>query len=122
MENTPQPAASGQTPQVNDITLIEIENRKLDLEIEKMKFWSKLVGDNLPRVLDYFQARLLRHDVPVMKTGIWVLSVIVFSIVLGTGVLVYLGKLDSATFTFVIGTVLGYLLSFSKVFLKNGNQ
>ena len=100
------------------VSLVEIESKKLDLEIKKLDLWTKILGDNLPKVLGYFEQKLLKQETPVLKTGVWVLSAIVVLIVFGTGFLVYLGKLDSATFIFVIGTVLGYLLSFSKVFLK----
>jgi hypothetical protein len=122
MEENIQQITSGQSHDNQSASLIEIESKKLDLEMKKMEFWTKIVGDNLPRVLEYFQQKMLRHDVPVMKTGIWILSAIVTLIVAGSGTLVYYGKLDSSTFAFVIGTVLGYLLSFSRVFLNRERE
>lgn len=105
-------------PSEINTALIEIEHEKLKLDREKLQFWDKRLGEIIPTFASYYEKRMLSHETPILKTSIWILAGIVILIVVGTGFLVYIGKLDAASFTFVIGTVLGYLLSFSKMFLK----
>ncbi len=105
-----------------NIALADIEAKKLEIEAKKLEIWGAFLREAIPKVSDYFEQRMLQHETPILKTGIWVLSAIVVLIVGGTGYLVYVGKLDAASFTFAIGTVLGYLLSFSKVFLKRNSE
>lgn len=96
----------------------EIESKRLDLELKKFEFWDKRFGESIPKILNYFEQKMLKHETPILKTSIRVFAGIVILIILGTGFLVYVEKLDAASFTFVIGAVLGYLVAFTKVFWK----
>jgi len=99
-------------------SLPEIERKKLELELKKIEFWDKRFEESIPKILNYFEQKMLKHETPILKTSIRVFAGIVILIILGTGFLVYVEKLDAASFTFVIGAVLGYLVAFSKAFWK----
>jgi hypothetical protein len=99
-----------------------IELKKLELEQAKVEMLGKIFSDLIPRVAAYFEQRMMKHETPIAKTGIWVLAGLTVLITLGTGFLVYVGKLDAATFTFVIGTVLGFMLSFTRLFWKKDSE
>jgi hypothetical protein len=73
-----------------------------------------------PPIIDYFKTKLEKHDVPLAKRTI-VLLVLLFVVIIGsTTTLVILGKLDSSAYTFVIGTVVGFLIAMAKVFFNGG--
>lgn len=113
---------NGSEANETQVMVSEIEAKKLEYEAKKIAFWQEVIGKIVPQVLSYVEQRMVKHDTPIAKTGLWIIGTIVFLIIGGTGTLVFNGKLDAASFTLVIGTVLGYLLSFSKVFLKKDGE
>ena len=86
-------------------------------EIKKLEVINLLIKDNLPSILKYFEDQRIKHTTPVTK-----LTISSFLILIASGVLVYIGKLDSSAFTFIIGTTLGYLFGISKVILNNKDE
>jgi hypothetical protein len=99
-------------------SIIQVELKKLELEKAKVENWGTVIDQIIPKVVSYFEQRMVKHEAPIAKTGLWLLGGLAFVITIGTGVLVYVGKLDAASFTFVVGTVLGFMLSFTRLFWK----
>jgi hypothetical protein len=96
----------------------QVELKRIELEIEKTRSLNKIIEEIIPKLSEYFEKRMVGHETPILKQSIWIFFSIIILIVLGTGFLVYTQKLDTTSFTFLIGTVLGYLLTFSKTFWK----
>jgi hypothetical protein len=78
-------------------------------EIKKLEVLNILIKDKLPTLLKYFEDQRIKHTTPVTKLTISSFLVIIAIILVASGVLVYIGKLDSSAFTFIIGTTLCYL-------------
>jgi len=92
-----------------------------NIELKKLELWSKII-DQISPIINYFKDKLLKHDAPITKSTIWGF-VIIIVLVLGSSLtLVILNRLDSSGFTFIIGTLLGFLLSMAKMFIRREND
>ena len=77
----------------------------------------KILSGCAQQYMEMSKMKLQVQDAPIQKAGVkWTFGLILV-MVLTASILVVLDKIDSSSFTFVIGTVLGYLLSFSKMFI-----
>lgn len=100
----------------------DIEMKRAELELKKIEFLDKRCGEIIPKIASYYEQKMIKYEKPILKTGIWVFAGIIILIVLATLFLVYIDKLDAASFTFVIGAALGYLLAFSKLFWRKERE
>jgi len=91
------------------------------LEIKKLQLFEKVV-DQIPGYLKYFDDKRSKHETPITKLTIGSFVSIIAIIIILSGVLVYSKLLDSSAFTFIIGTLLGYLFGISKVVLNRKEE
>nr|MBN2278361.1 hypothetical protein [candidate division Zixibacteria bacterium] len=71
--------------------------------------------DPLLQLLKAFFEQSIRRERAVARLQLrmaWIALVVVFLIVGVSGALTYLDKIDGATFTFLLGLVVGYVLTF----------
>ena len=61
---------------------------------------------------DYFEKKLKHIEGPKIRWSIIGFLGMLLLIVIGTGVLVFYGKLDSGSFTFLLGTLIGGSITF----------
>jgi hypothetical protein len=91
-------------------------------EIEKrFALWDKAL-DQIGPIIEYFKARLEKHDAPVAKYTIWGLIFLIVLIIGVSTLLVALDKLPDSAFTFIIGTIVGFLLAMAKMFFQGGSE
>jgi len=103
-------------------SLKEKEETSINLtELKTQENFGKLI-DYIPQVLDLLKQRLLLHDAPIAKSAIKGFLIIVFTILIFTFILVFLNKLDSSSYTLIVGTILGYFLSTAKMFIKREGE
>lgn len=81
-----------------------------------------IIKDNLPSLLKYFDDQKTKHTTPITKFTISSFLAIISIIIITSSVLVYTKLLDSSAFTFIIGTVLGYLFGISKIILDKKDE
>lgn len=99
----------------------QVANKDHDIELQKQENWGKLI-DKITPIIDYFTNKLLKHDAPLAKSTVWGF-ILIIGVILGTSfTLVMFNRLDSSGFTFIIGTILGYLLAAAKMFIKKENE
>lgn len=91
--------------------------RSQDIELKKLELWGKVIDQFTP-ILNYFKDKLLKHDSPIAKSTIWGFVIIIVLVLGSSFTLVMLDRLDSSGFTFIIGILLGYLLSVAKMFIR----
>jgi len=72
----------------------------------------------VPLIIKYIEKKLMSYDTPLAKSTIWGFMIILVACLGTTFTLVMLEKIDSASFTFIIGIILGYMLSMAKIFLR----
>jgi len=75
---------------------------------------SKLSDVAIPLIVKYYSTKLEKIEAPRMKHVSYTYGIIVFLIVAGSLGLVYVGKLDSSSFTLLIGVVVGHLMTFAR--------
>ncbi len=96
----------------------ELDKQSINLtELKIQENISKLIG-YIPQILKFLEKKLLLHEAPIAKSTIRGFLAIVFIILIGSFVLVFANKLDSSSLTLIIGTILGYLLSVAKMFIR----
>lgn len=98
----------------NQKELIELEKQRLQLQEQQAKNFNTLIEKALPLVEKYFTTRLEKLEAPKFKISSIIFSTILLVIVIGSGVLVFYGKITSDNFTFLIGVIVGYLMTFIK--------
>ena len=87
--------------------------------LEQLRF---ILKENLPSILKYFDDQKTKHTTPITKFTIGSFLLVISIILIGTGVLVYAKLLESSAFTFIVGTVMGYLFGISKIILDRKDE
>jgi len=77
-----------------------------------------LLKENLPPILKYMDDQRTKHTTPLTKFTIGSFLLVIAIILIITGILVYSKLLESSAFTFIVGTILGYLFGISKIILS----
>lgn len=98
------------------------DDKKNTQEIEKQQNTSNiysLLEKTVPRFIDIFENKIKYQETPIKKHSLWIVAILLFFILAGTFTLVLLNKASDSVFTFVVGTVTGFLLSVSKSFFSN---
>lgn len=90
-------------------------------ELKKLELFEKVI-EQIPGYLRYFDDKRSKHETPITKLTIKSFIWIVLIIVVLSGVLVFYKFLDSSSFTFIIGTLIGYLFGISKVVLSKKEE
>jgi len=77
-----------------------------------------LLKENIPPILKYLDDQRTKHTTPLTKFTIGSFLLVIAIILIITGLLVYSKLLESSAFTFIVGTILGYLFGISKIILS----
>lgn len=96
-------------------------NGKEQIELKKLEMWSKLI-DKAELLFQWKMAELQDHDVPVSKRTLSGLFWITALIIVVVTVLMVLGKLTESAFTFVMGTLLGFIVAMGKSFFGTNDE
>ena len=91
------------------------------IELKKYELLEKVV-EQIPAYLKYFDDKRLKHETPITKLTIWSFVSLIAVVIISSGILVYNKILDSASYTFIIGTLLGYLFGVSKYILNRNDE
>jgi hypothetical protein len=114
MENQPPPTPNQQPrPQKVD----------KEVKLKELELWGQALELVKP-IISYYENKLAKHDSPIAKSTIWGFITIICVVLIGSTVLLALDKIDKANFTFIVGSILGYLFSMSKMFftVKDKNE
>lgn len=106
MEN--QPPTPGQQPPKQQPPDKEVKLKELEL-------WGQALELVKP-IISYYENKLTKHDSPIAKSTIWGFITIICVVLIGATVLLALDKIDKSNFTFIVGSILGYLFSMAKMF------
>lgn len=97
---------------------MEENNKLIELEIKRMEFWKEALTKVEP-VLNYFTQKIIKQEAPIAKSLIWGAAIIILLVLGLTFTLVLYDKLDNSAFTFVVGTIVGYLIAMTKIIFKS---
>ncbi len=93
---------------------MKLEEQKLKTQTEQNKELIKVAKRVTEAIEKYYTLKLTKLEAPKFKWSTTLFSVIILLIVVGSGLLVYYGKLSSSNFTLLIGVIVGYLMTFIK--------
>jgi F0F1-type ATP synthase assembly protein I len=97
------------------------ETNKDQVELKKLQLFEQVITQ-IPGYLKYFDDKRSKHQTPITKLTITSFIITILVIIILTGVLVYVKILDSSSFTFIVGTLIGYLFGISKVILEKKDE
>ena len=63
--------------------------------------------------------KIIKHDAPIAKFAILGVAIVILTVLGLTFWLVLNNKLDNSAFTFVVGTIIGYLIAMTKIIFKS---
>jgi len=87
---------------------------KYEYQIELWKIIERISKEMVPLVKEYYTKKIEKLDAPMFKTSTYVFGAIIVLIVIASTFLVYVNKLSSDSFAFLIGVLVGYVFSFVK--------
>lgn len=93
----------------------------INLEYKKLELFEKIINQ-IPGYLTYFDDKRSKHETPITKITIISFLIVIAVILIGTGLLVFAKLLDSSAFTFIVGTIMGYLFGISKIVLTKKDE
>ncbi|MEB3780552.1 MAG: hypothetical protein GSR85_10060 [Desulfurococcales archaeon] len=82
---------------------VDVELRKIDAEKEKVKAYVELAKESIDSLKDYYLKKIPRITIPAY--------ILIGAVVIGATGLTWLGKISGETFAFLMGTVVGYIIS-----------
>jgi hypothetical protein len=88
-----------------------LEEKKIELELQRNKSFNMLVSQGLPLLEKYFTSKLEKIEAPKFKWTLIIFGSLLTISVVGTGILVYADKVDSANFTFLLGIMIGSIVT-----------
>jgi hypothetical protein len=97
---------------------MEDQNKMIELEIKRFEFWKEALSKVDP-LLNYFNQKIIKHDAPIAKYSIIGVALVILIVLILTFWLVLNDKLDNSAFTFVVGTIVGYLIAMTKIIFKS---
>ena len=101
------------------INKIELEKEKMKLQQEQNKNFNKLVDKGLPLLEKYFTSKIEKLEVPKFKWTLIVFALVLLVSVGMTGVLTFFGKVGAENFTFLLGILIGAIITLMGDILLN---
>ncbi len=93
----------------DELRIQELKVKEKELEVQKSQ--NEMIQHALDKVIPiadkYFNNKLTAVEGPKIRWSIIGFVLLLFVIVIITGILVYNGKLDGGNFTFMLGTLIG---------------
>ena len=104
-------------------SLMKIEEQRLKLQTEQAKNFNKIIDKGLPLLEKYFTSKIEKLEAPRFRWMFIVFGGILIMSVGLTGFLTFYGKISSENFTFLLGILLGAIITlFGDVLLNIGNN
>jgi len=88
-----------------------LEEKQLDLQIQQAKNFNLLIEKVVPAVEKYFTDKLHKLEAPKFRWTLIVFAILLAIIVIGTGILVYFDKIESTNFIFLLGILVGAMMT-----------
>jgi len=82
---------------------IDVRLKEIEVEREKIKAFIDLAREGMKSLKDYYLRKIPRATVPAY--------ILIATIVIGATILTWLDKVGGETFAFLMGTVVGYIIS-----------
>ena len=94
----------------------EVQLKEIELEKEKVsqstKIWEKALEEGFPLLKEYLNKKIEKLEVPKIRLSLIWFSIILFVVILITSFLVYAGKLEGSNLTFLLGIMVGAIITF----------
>lgn len=91
---------------------IDLQSKQLESQIASSKLFEKAVEQGFPLLKEYMEVKVQKIESPKFKWSILIFGGILLISVIGSGFLVFMDKLDSGSFTFLLGTLIGGMITF----------
>jgi len=91
---------------------LKLQQKQLDLQMKNSEVMQKLITEGSPILREYLEKKMKHIEGPKIKWSIIGFLGILIIIVIGTGFLVFEGKVDASNFTFLLGTLIGGAITF----------
>ena len=91
---------------------LKLQQKQIELQTQNNKVLQQLINKGLPIIEKYINAKLEKVEGPRVRWSIVGFIGVLFIVVVGSGFLVYTGKLESGNFTFLLGTLIGATITF----------
>ena len=82
---------------------VEVRLKEVEVEREKINALTELAREGMNSLKDYYLKKLPRATLPAYA--------LVGAVVIGATILTWLGKVGGETFAFLMGTIVGYIIS-----------
>ena len=82
---------------------VEVRLKEVEAEREKMNAFVELAREGMNSLKDYYLKKIPRATLPAY--------ILVGTVVIGATILTWPGKVEGETFAFLMGTVVGYIIS-----------
>lgn len=91
--------------------MIKLEEQRIKLQTEQAKNLSKVIDKGLPLVEKYFSAKIERLEAPKFRWMFIIFGAILLISIGLTGFLTFYGKISSENFTFLLGILIGSIIT-----------
>jgi len=82
---------------------VDVRLKEIEAEREKVKAYVELAREGMNTLKDYYLRKIPRATIPAY--------ILVGAVVIGAIVLTWLGRVGGETFAFLMGTIVGYIIS-----------
>jgi len=90
-------------PNLDSKTWADIQSKWIEVEREKNRALIELAGEVVNNLRDYYLKKTTRATIPAY--------VLIATVVIGAIALTWLGRVSGETFSFLMGTIVGYIIS-----------
>lgn len=101
---------------------LAVQEKQLDLQMKQAENFNKLIEKGIPLIERYITARIEKIEAPKFKWTMIIFSLLLFVVIIGTGFLVYQGKVSSDNFTFLVGILIGSVITFLGDIISEAKQ
>lgn len=91
---------------------LKVQEKQFEAQITNAKMFDKAIEQGLPLLKDYLDNKMNKVETPKFKWTIGAFGAILLICVIGSGLLVFFDKMDSGSFTFLLGTLIGGIITF----------
>ena len=91
--------------------MIKLEEQRIKLQTEQAKNFSKIIEKGLPLVEKYFSAKIEKLEAPRFRWMFIIFGTILLVSIGLTGFLTFYGKISSENFTFLLGILIGSIIT-----------
>jgi len=104
-------------------SIIKLEEQRLKLQTEQAKNFSKIIEKDLPLIEKYFTAKIEKLEAPRFRWMFIIFGAILFISIGLTGFLTFYDKISSENFTFLLGILIGSIITLiGDVIINMGNN